>query len=64
MYDNIMYDGCVLVGCIFAEMLLRKPFLPGMETDISQLNKVSWQQLIMLELWHQADLECYANQHH
>ncbi len=29
------------VGCIFAEMLLRRPFLQGLETDISQLDKVS-----------------------
>ena len=28
------------VGCIFAEMLLRRPFLQGLETDISQLDKV------------------------
>jgi cyclin-dependent kinase 7 len=30
------------VGCIFAEMLLRRPFLQGLETDISQLDKVSF----------------------
>ena len=28
------------VGCIFAEMLLREPFLMGIKTDISQLDKV------------------------
>mmetsp|Transcript_28284 Transcript_28284/g.34957 ORF Transcript_28284/g.34957 Transcript_28284/m.34957 type:complete len:305 (-) Transcript_28284:154-1068(-) len=28
------------VGCIFAELLLRKPFLQGVETDISQLDKI------------------------
>jgi cyclin-dependent kinase 7 len=30
------------VGCIFAEMLLREPFLQGLKTDISQLDKVSF----------------------
>ncbi len=28
------------VGCIFAELLLRRPFLQGHETDISQLDKI------------------------
>ena len=28
------------VGCIFAELLLRRPFLQGNQTDISQLDKI------------------------
>lgn len=28
------------VGCIFAELLLRRPFLQGNQTDISQLNTI------------------------
>mmetsp|Transcript_15203 Transcript_15203/g.22973 ORF Transcript_15203/g.22973 Transcript_15203/m.22973 type:complete len:205 (-) Transcript_15203:93-707(-) len=28
------------VGCIFAELLLRRPLLQGLETDISQLDKI------------------------
>ena len=28
------------VGCIFAELLLRRPFLQGQESDISQLDKI------------------------
>ena len=28
------------VGCIFAELLLRRPFLQGQQTDISQLNTI------------------------
>ena len=28
------------VGCIFAELLLRRPFLQGKQTDISQLDTI------------------------
>ena len=28
------------VGCIFAELLLRRPFLQGNQTDISQLDTI------------------------
>mmetsp|Transcript_21755 Transcript_21755/g.30526 ORF Transcript_21755/g.30526 Transcript_21755/m.30526 type:complete len:305 (+) Transcript_21755:143-1057(+) len=28
------------IGCIFAELLLRRPFLQGQQTDISQLNTI------------------------